>query len=56
MKHNNMTILNSCHTQKVFIFYSLMNQQIQVVLHNIFLKKSVQYKFFIIYFLLFTTF
>jgi len=41
MKHDNMTILNSCHTQNAFIFFSLVNQQIQVVLPNIKKKKFV---------------
>ena len=35
MNHDKMTILNSCHTQKPFIFCSLMDQKIQVVLPNI---------------------
>jgi len=39
MNHDKITILNCCHTQKLFIFYSLMNQQIQVVLPNIKKKK-----------------
>jgi len=44
-----MTILNRYHTQKAFIFYSLMNQQIQVVLSTVVYIFYHLFLFFIIY-------